>query len=151
MPRLFCSFSYCPFYFTAWVTWLEKPSLSPGLGTFLSTKEIKHWAVISENDTWISMADHENTGRPWITRAFSLNHSNFTRPSMYSVPKGTTRPAAFNTAPSPPHSLLTWMISDWFKAQLLQTLYNSAADDCHSGKKKKAAWACSSIYLMYPH
>lgn len=129
----------------------NQPSLSPGLGTFLSTKEIKYWAVISENETWITMAEHENAEGPWITRFFSLNHSHFTRPSMYSVPKGTTRPTAFNTAPSLLHSLLIWMISGWFKPQLLQTLYNSAVADCHSGKRKKAAWACFFIYLMYPH
>lgn len=62
----------------------SQPSLSPGFGTFLSTKEIKYWAVISENETWVSMADHENAEGPWITRVISLNHSHFTRPSMYS-------------------------------------------------------------------
>lgn len=130
----------------------SQPSLSPGLGTFLSTKEIKYWAVISENETWISMADHENAEGPWITGFFSLNHSHFTKPSTYSVPKGTTRPTALKTAPSLLLSLLIWMISGWFKPQLLQTLFNSAAAaDCHPGKRKKAAWACSSIYLMYPH
>lgn len=85
----------------------SQPSLSPGLGTFLSTKEIKYWAVISENDTWMSTADHETAGEPWNSSGFLLNHSNFTRPSMYSVPKGTTKPTAFNTAPSLLPCLLT--------------------------------------------